>query len=270
MRPGQLDQFYTWFRDYVGSFSSDNARVQAHLKLKENHTYRVCAEMRYLIQSLALPDSDARIAETIALFHDVGRFEQFCTYQTFMDARSENHCLLALRILREHKVLDVLDNTERRIIETAIEFHGARDLPEVPADTELFAKLIRDADKIDIFDVVIRNYKEYKLRPEGFLLEVALPDTPGCSPELVQAVLDRRAIDYRELKTIDDVKLMQLGWVFDINFPASLVRIRERGYLDELIGMLPDTPQIVRVTDMVVNYVEAAIRGSEPGSGAGS
>jgi hypothetical protein len=211
MRQEQLDSLYRWFQSYVGGFSSDNARVQAHLKLKQQHTYRVCAEMRHLVQSLALPDRDARIAEAIALLHDTGRFEQFVRYQTFLDARSENHCLLGLRILTEQKVLDALDENERRIIEKAIEFHGAMELPDLPADTLLFARLIRDADKIDIFDVIIKNYKEYRSKPEGFVLEVAFLDTPGCSPKVAQAVLARRPIDYRDLTTIDDAKLMQLG-----------------------------------------------------------
>ena len=96
MRQEQLDSLYRWFRDYVGGFTSDNPRVQAHLKLKDQHTYRVCAEMRHLVKCLALPDRDARIAEAIALLHDTGRFEQFVRYQTFMDSRSENHCLLGL------------------------------------------------------------------------------------------------------------------------------------------------------------------------------
>jgi hypothetical protein len=265
MRQEQLDSLYRWFQGYVGGFSSDNARVQAHLKLKQQHTYRVCAEMRHLVQSLALPDRDARIAEAIALLHDTGRFEQFVRYQTFLDARSENHCLLGLRILTEQKVLDALDENERRIIEKAIEFHGAMELPDLPADTLLFARLIRDADKIDIFDVIIRNYKEYLTKPEGFVLEVAFLDTPGCSPKVAQAVLARRPIDYRDLTTIDDAKLMQLGWVFDINFTAALVRIRDRGYLDELVHLLPDTPEMARLTGSVMDYVQQAIQQSKPG-----
>jgi hypothetical protein len=265
MRQEQLDSLYRWFQGYVGGFSSDNARVQAHLKLKQQHTYRVCAEMRHLVHSLALPDRDARIAEAIALLHDTGRFEQFVQYQTFMDSRSENHCLLGLRILAEHKVLYALDEAERQIIEKAIEFHGAMELPNLPADTILFARLIRDADKIDIFHIVIKNYKEYLSKPEGFVLEVAFLDTPGCTPEVAAAVLARRPIDYRDLKTIDDVKLMQLGWVFDVNFPAALVRIRDRGYLDELVHLLPDTPEMARLTGSVMDYVEQAIQQGKPG-----
>ncbi len=264
MRQEQLDALYRWFQGYVGGFSSDNIRVQAHLKLKQQHTYRVCAEMRHLAGCLALPDRDARIAEAIALLHDTGRFEQFLRYQTFMDSRSENHCLLGLRVLSEHNVLREVDESERRIIEQSIEFHGAISLPDLPADTILFARLIRDADKIDIFHVVIKNYKDYLSKPEGFVLEVAFPDTPGCSPEVVAAVLARQPIDYRQLKTIDDVKLMQLGWVFDINFAASLARIRDRGYLDELIRLLPDTPEINHLTGFVMDYVKQAIERSKP------
>lgn len=264
MRQEQLDSLYRWFQSYVGSFSSDNPRIQAHLKLKQQHTYRVCAEMRHLVQSLALPDRDARIAEVIALLHDTGRFEQFLRYQTFMDSRSENHCLLGLRVLAEHKVLRDLDESERRIIEKSIEVHGAIALPDLPEDTVLFARLIRDADKIDIFHIVIKNYKEYLSNPEGFVLEVAFPNTPGCSPEVAAAVLARQPIDYRQLKTIDDVKLMQLGWVFDINFAATLLRIRDRGYLDELIRLLPDTPEMAHLSGFVMDYVEQAIQQSKP------
>ncbi|MBN1125053.1 MAG: HD domain-containing protein [Sedimentisphaerales bacterium] len=252
----KVQEYRRWFAGYVKGFYTGELRNDAHIHLKQVHTNKVCQEMRYLVKSLHLPSNDGRIAETIALFHDTGRFEQYRRYQTFMDARSENHSLLALQVLSEHNVLDALESQERRIVETAIRYHGEKDLPkDLPERDLLFCKLIRDADKIDIYRVILKSYREYQKCPEGFVLDVPLPDSPGYNPQMVQAVLDGRTVAYADLQTINDVKLMQLGWIHDINFPAALERIHERGYMQELFSLLPVDKGISRVQEHVNQYL---------------
>ncbi|MBN1817981.1 MAG: HD domain-containing protein [Sedimentisphaerales bacterium] len=252
----QLQGFRRWFTRYVKEFYTGQPRNDAHIRLKQVHTNKVCQEMRYLAGGLSLSENDGWIAETIALFHDTGRFEQYRRYQTFMDARSENHSLLGLQVLSEHRVLDPLIPEERQIIETAIHHHGQKDLPEdLPCRQALFCKLIRDADKIDIYRVILKNYREYEKCPEGFVLDVPLPDSPGYNPDMVQAVLEGRTVSYSDLQTVNDVKLMQLGWIQDINFPATLERIHKRGYVRQLLSLLPDDENISWVGEHVNRYL---------------
>ena len=244
----------------MAGFYGDDEYVNANLKLKEDHTHAVCDETVYLTDRLGVEEDDRLIAQTIALLHDVGRFEQFAKYGTYNDLRSENHCTLALDVLREHGVLDELDEGTRTIIETAIRFHGAKKLPvDLDKDSDFFAKLIRDADKIDVYRVVIEAYKKYVSNPEQFNLEVEFPDEPGYSAHIVEAILKGRLIDYNELRTLNDMKLLQLGWVFDVNFTEALARIRQRQFLEQIVAFLPRTDDIARAAGCVFGYVETRL-----------
>ncbi len=264
MKPNQLEEFKEWFTEYVRGHYGDDEFVDYNIKLKECHTHRVCKEMRDLSAVLTLDENDSLIAETIALFHDVGRFPQFRQYRTYKDPNSVNHCLLALKVLAEHDVLLPLDQDERAIIEKAIEFHGAMKLPAMDERTLYFAKMIRDADKIDIFNLLVWNYRVLAEEPEKFKLELEYPDTPECNPAIINAILNQQLIDYRELKTINDAKLLQLGWVYDLYYDWSLKKLHDRGHLQAIIDLLPKTDEIKQVTDRILDYTKNRINQNPP------
>lgn len=225
----QLEDYKNWFTDFVRDFYGDDEFVNYNIQLKECHTHRVCNEMRQLSKALKMNENDSLLAEVIALFHDVGRFPQFKQYRTYKDQISENHCLLALKVLTEQNILSPLLGDEKIIVEKAIEFHGAKELPEMDERTLHFAKMIRDADKIDIFELLVENYRVLANEPENFRWELEYQDTDECSPVIINAIMNRDLIDYRELKTVNDAKLLQLGWVYDIYFDWSLKEIYDRG-----------------------------------------
>jgi putative nucleotidyltransferase with HDIG domain len=261
MEQEQLKKFSAWFDDYVAGFYGDDKFVNANLELKEQHSQRVCQEMLYLADQVKLTDNQKRIAEAIALFHDIGRFEQFTNHRTYNDFRSVDHCLLGLEVLREAGVLDGVVREEREFIERAIEYHGRKDLPgDLDGLCLLFSKLIRDADKLDVFYVVIQYYKQYRDDPSNFLLELEFPDKPTYSPEVVGAVQRGELIDYSRLQTLNDMKLLQLGWVYDINFTATLKRIRHRRFLETLLELLPQTRDIEKVKEKIFAYVDFRIK----------
>jgi hypothetical protein len=260
MQQDQLDRFKRWFEEFAGRFYGDDRYVNANLAMKQEHTQRTCIEMRLLAEHLALNESQTRIAEVIALLHDVGRFPQFVTYRTYNDARSVNHGQLGVQVLRDEGVLETLRREERRWVETAVGLHGRRTLPtRLTGQALLLTKMIRDADKLDIFRVVIDKYRRYCEDPENFLIEVELPDEPTYSTEVIEAVLDERSIDYSRLRTLNDAKLCQLGWVYDMNFAASLARLRRLGFLDRVLSFLPETAEMARVRDKILGYVESRL-----------
>jgi hypothetical protein len=257
MQDTQLNTLKEWFTDFVrGFYTADDDYLNANIHLKECHTHRVCNEMRQLTAALKMDDSDRWVAEAIALLHDVGRFPQFQKYRTYKDTASENHCLLALKVLAEHNVLAGLSDDERLIIEKSIEFHGIKDLPPLDERTLHFAKLIRDVDKIDIFDLLVKNYRLLADDPDNFLWEVEYPDTPECNPDIIEALLNRELINYDQIKTINDAKLLQLGWVHDVYFDGSLKQIHDRGYLQAIIDLLPKTERVQQATGSVLSFVE--------------
>jgi hypothetical protein len=257
MEPYQLDSFKSWFDAYVNRFFCEDEYVNAHLRLKHTHTHRVCEETLLLAEPLALDDDQRRIAEVIALFHDVGRFPQFAQYRTYNDSKSVDHGRLAVEVHRREGVLDALRRQERQWVETAVEHHGRKSLPAgLRGRTLLFAKLIRDADKLDIFRVITEKYRLYRQAPEGFPLEVPFPDPPEYSPDVMDAVLNGRLVEYAQLRTLNDMMLCQIGWVHDMNFAASLARLRARGFLDELLDALPQTPEVATLRDAIRDHID--------------
>ena len=261
MNKEQLAKFKTWFDKFVAGFYCDDEFVNANIKMKEDHTKRVCAEMIYLAERLKLEEHQRLLAETIALLHDVGRFPQFQKYRTYNDPHSVNHCLLALDVLKKENLLAPLADDEKQIIETAIRHHGEKQIPDnLAGDTLLLSKMIRDADKLDIYRVVTRAYIQHRDDPDNFKLEIEFPDTPGYTPAVLEAVLAGRLIEYKILRSWNDMKLCILGWVYDINFPAALERIKQRRYLEMIFDFLPDTTDSQKVRDKIFAYIGSRIR----------
>lgn len=261
MEQEQVEKLKAWFDDYVAGFYGDDEFVNANLKLKEEHSRRTCEEMLYLAQELGLETNQKRIADVIALFHDIGRFEQFVKYRTYNDVKSVDHCLLGLEVLRKRKVLEEIDEPEKDLIEKAIEYHGLKELPrDLDGQCLLFSKLIRDADKLDVFYVVTEYYRQYRDNPQEFMLELDFPDELGYSAQVVEEILCGQRVDYSRLRTLNDMKLLQLGWVYDVNFPATLKRIKQRKFLEKLLCFLPGTEDIKKVGKKIFEYVDTRIR----------
>ncbi len=260
MEPRWLDALKRWFDAYTNRFFGPDEYVNAHLRRKQEHTRRTCEEILFLAGRLALDENDRRIAETVALLHDVGRFPQFATYRTYNDFRSVNHGCLGVEVLDREGVLKDLSPQEKEWVRTAVAHHGQKSMPaDLNGQGMLFLQLIRDADKLDIFRIALDIYRCHRDNPGKHSFEVELPDEPRVSPEVLDAVLTGRLIEYRNLRTLNDVRLCQIGWVYDMNFPASLERFKAGDVLDELFSYLPQTADIAEVRSRVRRYIDTRL-----------
>ena len=150
-----LRRMHDWMSRYMKSFYSDDAQVQQGILIKETHTGYVTANCIELAKFLKLSTHDTELAEIIGLFHDVGRFRQYSIYKTFNDADSEDHADLALKVIDELEFFKELSAQDYDVVRFAIQNHNKKTV--APCDDErkiLFAKLIRDADKLDIYRVL--------------------------------------------------------------------------------------------------------------------
>jgi putative nucleotidyltransferase with HDIG domain len=260
MKQEQVERFRHWFEEYTSRFLGDDEYVNIHIQLKQEHTKKTCAEILYLAEQLALDESQKYLAEVIALFHDIGRFPQFARYRTYKDVHSVDHGHLGVEVLAEEGILGCLRREERQWVETAVEHHGRKSLPpNLRGQALLFAKLIRDADKLDVYRVVLTNYRTYYHEPAKFSFEIELPDEPGYSPAVLDAVVSGKVVDYSDLRTTNDMKLCQLGWVYDMNFVAAIERLQQRGYIEELLGLLPQNDEVQRVRRRILEYIESRL-----------
>lgn len=246
-----------WFTGYVRKFYREgDPDFQQNIHIKRDHTERVTEEIIYLGKQLGLNEDELNISEIIALFHDIGRFEQYERYQTFSDIRSEDHARLGIRILKEYDTLGMLDKETQKLILCAIEYHNRPFLPVRESEIcHFYSRLIRDADKLDIWNVVT-GYYQRKDGHRNSALELELPDTPGISEEVYHSLINRQIVHSKHVKNINDIKLLQAGWIYDINFEPTFRCVRERGYLETLRKNLPDTEEILGIFKIMDAYMK--------------
>ena len=250
-----LEHMKAWFETYVAGFYTNDSMYDRTIRLKEKHTEHVCRNMILLGSALELSNQDKVLAETMALFHDIGRFKQYAVYGTFNDRKSENHALLGLRELAAHDVLAGCSRDEKKWITKAIAYHNALEIPAGEnGKALLFTRLLRDADKLDIWRVFIEYYKTRDKQPNP-VVEIGLPDNPAFSPKVVAALNEDRIIHIQDLRTSNDFKLLLISWGFDLNFKYSFQLVKDRKYIEKIEATLPSSKKIPAAVKHAYDYV---------------
>jgi hypothetical protein len=261
MREEELRFMKEWFSEYTRSFYSDNEEDQRNIALKIEHTHNVCLNMIEITKSLALDENRSRLAETAALFHDIGRFSQYAEYKTFRDADSKNHGLLGVRTLVRGNVLQALPENEQELILNTVKFHNAYAIPSRQGEEEIFfLRMIRDADKVDIFRVFIEYYESPKSE-RASATAFGVPDTPEYSKKMLSCIFQKKIASYSGIKTENDFKIMQLSWIFDLHFNASIQLIQNKNYINNLIHKLPQSDEIKTAEAILKEYVTERLHG---------
>ena len=233
-----------------------DAQDRTNMALKLDHCLRVFHEAETITTRESLPPDATRRSLWAALFHDVGRFPQYAAYKTFDDRKSTDHGRLGVRTLKRRDLLAVLDEWDRRAVLTAVVLHNKRFLPpDLPDWAVIPARVVRDADKLDIFKVMLEH-----LRPgarDNPVVTLGLRGESGvCTDALVEQILAGKLGDYARMRTLNDFRLLLCSWVYDLNFPSSRQAVQERGHLNELLDELPDLPKIRRVRETVLSALE--------------
>ncbi len=260
MNPQELDNLKQWFTAYCRSFDSPDPDDQRNFSLKEEHTHNVCANMAEIGRALSLDGGLAMLAQAVALFHDLGRFPQYRDYRTFVDRISANHAALSAKVLIENNVLRRLPKSEQDSVLRAVTLHNVFTVPAgLGPDQLLLLKMVRDADKLDIWRVFI-EYDALREEDRPTAATLGLPDTPSYSAEVLTSLSRREMVQLSTLRTLNDFKLLQLSWIFDLNFSVSLRMAVEREYIDKMAALLPRTGEIDRAVDGMREYVSQRLK----------
>ncbi len=258
MEKVQLDDLVSWFDRYVEPYLVTDDEGVKNIRLKIEHTRKVCEVMALLSGGEKLSENESRIALATALLHDVGRFPQYRRWRTFRDSVSDNHARLAIEVIREENILDGLDQAEQLLIEEAVRFHNLLAPPaRIQSPTRRYINLIRDADKLDIWRVFVELVKQ---APEerASAATLGLPDIPGLASGQCIAALDSGSVV--PLDTIDcfnDFKLLLISWVYDLTCATSRRVLRERGYIPELAATLPEQSDISEAVAKALAVISA-------------
>jgi len=260
-----VEQCRAWFSRFVQEHAAGNEQDQRNILLKKTHTTRVCANALRIAAGLGLDARATALAEMIALFHDAGRFPQYVRYRTFEDSRSVNHAVLGAKVLLERNVLRGLPVRERSLIVRAVALHNVFVLPTgLDDEILLHTKLVRDADKLDIWRVFI-ELSDRDVADWPSAAGLGLPDAPDCSPAVIATLNRREMVRLTSLRTLNDFRLLQLAWIYDLNFAPSLAMVLERSVIEKLTASIPQTDKISQVVCNLRNYVNERLNAPRPG-----
>lgn len=255
MNKQQLLTLNQWFDTYVQGFFDMEPEDLRNISLKIEHTRKVCEVIELLAVGEGLDTENTRLASAIALLHDVGRFPQYRRWRTFRDSESDNHARLSVEVIRDQRLLDGVAESERVLIEEAVRFHNLLRLPgNLSSPTALFAKLIRDADKLDIWRVFMDFFRT-PLHERASAVTLGLPDLPAVSPECVASLAAGEVVHLDTVKLVNDFILLQISWVYDLNFSSSYRLLQERGYIPELAATLPENADIQNAVAKALNKI---------------
>lgn len=196
-----------------------------HIRNKYRHSLEV-AQLAYNIgQSLALNEQECMLCYCIGILHDYYRFEQWTKYKTFIDAKSVDHGDKAVEELFDKNEIEQfgIDPQFYQTIKIAIKNHNKlsintseiKKLSLTKQEKErliLFSKIIRDADKIELFGMMKR--KETPIFSSDF-------EANGFSELALKDLKNKQLVNAKNVKTILDCAFMAIGLMYDLNFDYS-------------------------------------------------
>lgn len=231
--PAWLTAHKKLFTRYAARFTTPDQNLAAHLQLKREHTFRV---LEHAMGIAAQEDVFAtpplyRALLMAALYHDVGRFAQLVTYQTFSDAHSCNHGHLGAMVLAREGFLAKEAPTVRRLVRTAVCLHNAYLPPAgLPAPIQAVLHAVRDADKLDIIHLMCEQLGPGKTPDDTVVMHLA--NTPGGYSEVVwQALKERTPASFQDMRTVNDFRLLLCSWLDSLHYMASKKQLAKSGHL---------------------------------------
>lgn len=252
-----IEKAKMFFLEYVKAYNAEDGKIA----LKINHILRVSKISREIAEKLNLEYEDKILAELIGLLHDIGRFEQIKRYNTFSDGKSIDHGNYGAKILFEDGLIRkfIEDDKYDEIIRKAILNHNKLIIEEGLNERELLhVKIIRDADKLDIFNVLIIE----KLENSYGCIEMK---NEKISHQIYLEFKKQHMINYNNIKTHADLLVAHIAYIFDLNFNYSLKYVKENNYIKRLEEKVDFQDKetlkyLYEINEIVYKYIEDTLK----------
>jgi hypothetical protein len=256
VQQADLEQIQAWFDGYLNGYLDLDPEGLKNIRLKQEHTAKVVEVMGLLAVGERLTASETCLARAVALLHDVGRFPQYRRWRTFRDSESDNHARLGLEVIRQQQVLQRLGPEDQLLIEEAVRFHNLLAVPsQFKSPTDRYIRLIRDADKLDIW----RVFEEYFQQPpaeRASAVGLGLPDRAGAiTAECLAALQAGEVVRLDTVRVLNDFILLQISWAYDLNVPSAFRLLQQRCYLTKLAALLPSAAGLDEAIHRAVQHV---------------
>lgn len=233
---------------FIENYDITNKKI----KLKADHTFRTADVARQISSKLKLDNEDIDLAWLIGLLHDIGRFEQLRVYDTFDDSKSIDHADFGVKLLFENRLIErfIEDRSYDDIIYKAIKNHNKYKIEEGLDDKELLhAKIIRDADKTDIYEVVMRYIDGEK--GDDFLFDKQNINKIIATNQVIEEFQSHKLVSKLHRKNDVDLIIGYISYIYDYNFKESLEIVKKRDYINRLINILEGCNETKKQTDLI-------------------
>ncbi|MDA3819091.1 MAG: HD domain-containing protein [Candidatus Delongbacteria bacterium] len=247
-----------WLNNYVDAFfRTDDDFYNQNILLKHKHSLQVCKHITNLAISLNLSDHQIKLAGFIGLYHDIGRFKQYRDYNTFSDKDSVYHGDLGIEELRAIHKLENFTPKAQNIIIASIHNHGLPKIEEnLDEQTMMFAKMIRDGDKMDIYRIVDEYYQAMLKGKRNISLELGLKNTDNISEKVLDAFYNERIVYKSDMQYLNDFKILQIAWIYDLNFTYTRRYILHSGHIENIIKSITMTDIHDTIRKKALNYLK--------------
>lgn len=219
------------FKEYLTYFDQNDEGIA----LKIKHTYRVMEYSKQIAESLQFSKEAVDLAQLIALLHDIGRFEQIHQFH-FFDDQKLDHAKFGVIVLFQQGLIRnfINDKAYDTIIQKAIWNHNLFQMEDGLNEKELlYAKIIRDADKLDIFRVKVEEPLDLMYHEPKQVIE-----QQKLSDEIYHALLNHQTIKREWCITMVDRWFMTVGFLYDIYFDRSKEIIQNENLVFQVIDYM--------------------------------
>lgn len=232
------------FEKYISGYSLN----QSYMKLKHDHSIRVMELMGKYAKELGFSEDDIELARLIGLIHDIGRFEQYKVFGSDVDHKTVDHADYSVVQLFDKGEITLFTDREDwyPIIEFAVKNHNKRVIPYTEDERVLmFAKLIRDIDKLDIIYLL------------GYLGQHVYRDVNADITDSVRNyVINHETVDVTKCVNDNDWTTAQFAFVFDINNNIILKEYKENlSYLYERVNK----ERFKEIYEEILKYIDERI-----------
>lgn len=217
------------FQQYVSHYNPEDGKV----RLKIIHTYHVASLAKLIAQEMHLSEEDVQLAQLIGLLHDIGRFEQVRRYHDFRDYLTVDHADLGVEVLKENDLIRsfIEDDQYDELIYKAIGNHNKYAIEDgLDAPTLLHARIIRDADKTDIYRVKIEDPLE-----DALPFTVSQMENSTVSESVYEEYFKEKSIHTGIRKTPADTLVSSCAMLYDYYFKPGLQYVKDHHYIEKMM-----------------------------------
>jgi len=242
------------FEEYFQSLIIDSPENQRQFEEIRAHSLRVVDNSLLLAKVLLQTEEEKRIVTVNALFHDLGKAALIAKNIEVMNIQRD-HATVSAKIIQQSDFYQSLSADVQLIILRSVENHNILKLPKLETEEQtLFARLLRDADKLDIFDSSFRFFKEkYGIQP---IITTELNNSTEVSEKILKSILAGKTAAVEDMKSMNDYKLLLISMAFDLNFKYTFRIMSEKQYIQKIYETLPKRDQIIEVYRSIKLFVE--------------